>query len=53
MHSLSEEPPLKSAGFRIRDAAFEGAQKYSDWKFVYTPPGQPAAPKPKPAAAAQ
>jgi type II secretory pathway pseudopilin PulG len=43
VYSLSEERPFKTAGFKPRDRAFEGAQKYSDWKFVYTPPAQPAA----------
>ncbi len=47
VYSLSEEKPFKVSGFKLRDRAFEGAQKYSDWKFVYTPPAQPAA---KPAA---
>jgi type II secretory pathway pseudopilin PulG len=46
--SLSEEKPIKVAGFRVRDAAFEGAQKYADWKFMHTPAAQPGA---KPAAA--
>jgi type II secretory pathway pseudopilin PulG len=46
VHSVSEETPFKSAGFKLRDRAFEGTQKYSDWKFVY----QPAAAKPAPAA---
>ena len=45
VHSLSQERPLKVAGFRARDAAFEGAQKYSEWKFVHALPAQPA-PKP-------
>jgi type II secretory pathway pseudopilin PulG len=45
--SPSEEIPLKIAGFRVRDASFEGAQKYSDWKFVHTPAAAtPAATKP-------
>ena len=35
--SASQEIPLKIAGFRVRDASFEGAQKYSDWKFIHTP----------------
>jgi len=47
--STSEEAPLKVAGFRVRDATFEGAQKYSEWKFIATPP--PAAVAAKPAAA--
>jgi type II secretory pathway pseudopilin PulG len=45
VHSLSEEKPLKVAGFRVRDATFEGAQKYSEWMFVHALPVQPA-PKP-------
>ena len=53
VHSLSEDKPLKSANFKLRDAGFESAQSYTDWKFIYTPvaPGQ-AAGAPKPAAAA-
>jgi len=42
--SASEVAPLKVAGFRVRDAIFEGAQKYSEWKFIHTPPAAPAAP---------
>jgi len=42
--STSDEAPLKVANFRVRDAVFEGAQKYSDWKFIHTPPAAPAAP---------
>lgn len=51
VYSLSEDKPLKSANFRTRDAGFERAEKYSDWKFVFTAP-LPLAPKPavKPAA---
>jgi type II secretory pathway pseudopilin PulG len=51
VHSLSEERPLKSAGFRARDKGFEGAQRYSDWTFVFIPaaaggtaPKKPATP---------
>lgn len=50
VHSLSELAPLKVAGFRVRDAAFEGGQKYADWKFIHTPAA--AAPA-KPGAAAK
>src|SRR5438105_11108473 len=58
VHSLSEDKPLKSANFKLRDAGFESAQTYVDWKFIYTPvapgqampTGQPAAPKPAPPA---
>jgi len=37
VHSLSENKPLKTARFRIRDRSFEGATSYLDWKFVYMP----------------
>lgn len=50
VHSTSEAAPLKTAGFRPRDAALEGAKKYSDWKFVHAAPVEavkpPAAPPP-------
>jgi type II secretory pathway pseudopilin PulG len=46
VHSASEDKPFKPARFKVRDAAFEGAQKYSDWKFVYMPQAAPAAAKP-------
>jgi len=55
VYSVSEEQPLKSANFRLRDREFEGAAKYADWKFVYTPAAQAAAKpgaKPAPAGAA-
>ena len=37
VYSLSEDAPLKSGNFRLADKTFEDAEKYSDWKFVYTP----------------
>ena len=37
VHSLSENMPLKTAGFAVRDAAFEGKTKYSDWQFAFAP----------------
>jgi type II secretory pathway pseudopilin PulG len=49
VYSLSEAAPFKTAGFRARDAAFENAAKYSDWKFVYQP-GTPGAALPVPPA---
>ena len=45
VYSLSEAATFKRAGFRRRDAAFAGAQTYSDWKFVTTAPA-PAVAKP-------
>jgi len=37
VYSLSEEKPLKAANFKLRDAGFDGAQRYADWKFIYSP----------------
>jgi type II secretory pathway pseudopilin PulG len=42
VYSLSEEKPLKIGGFKVRDASFEGAQKYSDWRFMHTTQPQPS-----------
>jgi type II secretory pathway pseudopilin PulG len=50
--SSSDVAPLKVAGFRVRDAIFESAQKYSEWKFIHTPPTAAAAAKPAAGAAA-
>jgi type II secretory pathway pseudopilin PulG len=51
VHSLSTDKPLKIAGFKLRDAGFERAQTYADWKFSHTLPAAPAQPStPKPAA---
>jgi type II secretory pathway pseudopilin PulG len=35
--SSSQDKPIKVAGFSQRDAAFEKAECYCDWKFVYAP----------------
>ena len=43
VQSESEAAPIKTANFKLRDRTFEGAQKYSDWKFIF----QPAAAKPQ------
>jgi type II secretory pathway pseudopilin PulG len=42
VHSASDDKPLKTANFGLRDAGFERAGKYSDWAFVFTPPSAPA-----------
>lgn len=34
VYSLSEEKPLKTAGFRTRDAGFKDKKKYSEWLFI-------------------
>ena len=49
VHSLSEDAPIKIAGFAVRDASFEGKTKYSEWEFIFAP-AQAAAPATKPAA---
>jgi type II secretory pathway pseudopilin PulG len=35
--SRSKDNPIKVANFSISDAAFEKAECYCEWKFVYTP----------------
>ena len=43
VHSRSEDEPIKSGNFSLKDQAFAEmkaeARKYSDWKFVHSPPG--------------
>jgi type II secretory pathway pseudopilin PulG len=51
VYSLSEERPLKSGNFKLRDAGFENAQRYADWKFLYSPAAA-AQTTPNPAGAA-
>src|SRR6266850_6003521 len=43
VYSLSEDSPLKTGGFAVRDATFEGKAKYSDWQFAYAPAAVPTA----------
>lgn len=40
VHSLSDAKPFKQKGFPIELQSFNGAQRYSDWKFIYQPPIQ-------------
>lgn len=40
IYSLSDETPMKRAGFETRDAAFEGKEAYSEWVFAYKPSKQ-------------
>jgi type II secretory pathway pseudopilin PulG len=40
VYSPSEARPMKTSGFDLRNRAFEAAEKYSDWKFVYNPAAQ-------------
>ena len=43
VYSLSEDSPKKVANFGFANREFEGAAKYSDWKFVYNPGTQQVA----------
>jgi len=43
VRSTGQGRPIKQAGFRPEQAAFEGAECYCDWVFVYVPPRGPAA----------
>jgi hypothetical protein len=38
VYSKSNVKPIKQAGFPPELASFNGAQRYSDWKFVYKKP---------------
>jgi type II secretory pathway pseudopilin PulG len=40
VYSLAEDKPIKVAGFAFANREFEGAAKYSDWKFLYNPATQ-------------
>ena len=42
VYSLSEDSPKKVANFGFANREFEGASKYSDWKFLYNPATQQA-----------
>lgn len=37
VYSRSEQAPLKTGNFRLRDAGFASAKRYADWTFVYAP----------------
>src|SRR2546426_12608780 len=43
VYSLSDQRPIKSANFDVKDQSFAGGQRYSDWKFLYEPPASGAA----------
>ena len=45
VRSASEAPPSKTANFPAGYEVFEGAQRYADWQFVYTPVQAPTASK--------
>lgn len=39
VHSRSEGKPLKTGNFAPADRKLEGAERYSEWKFVFEPRG--------------
>ena len=45
--SKSKEKPIKITGFSQINAAFEKAECYCDWKFIYSPRNQYRRPLPK------
>ena len=46
VHSRSEEAPIKTGNFAAAEATFEGAENYSKWAFIYSPPGPTSSAKP-------
>jgi len=39
VHSVSEETPIKSGNFGVKNAAFDDAENYTKWMFTYSPTG--------------
>jgi len=39
VYSRSEEKPLKTGNFLLKNQDFEQAERYADWKFVHSPSG--------------
>ena len=48
VYSLSGATPFKTSGFLDRDRTFEGANHFSDWKFLHEPQPATAQPQPQP-----
>jgi hypothetical protein len=47
VYSRSEDAPLKTANFQPDDREFEGAARYSEWKFRYRPINVPPVSQPQ------
>jgi type II secretory pathway pseudopilin PulG len=47
VYSLSEDVPLKRAGFPANYEDFEGKESYREWRFVYAPSAPPGQPQPQ------
>lgn len=43
VYSQSGQQPIRTAGAALEDLGLGSAQRYSDWKFVYTPKVAPSA----------
>ena len=39
VYSRSEDAPIKTGNFLLKNEEFENAERYADWKFVHSPPG--------------
>ena len=39
VHSRSEDPPVKTGNFLLKNQQFEKAGRYADWQFVHSPAG--------------
>ena len=39
VYSRSEDAPVKSGNFSPKNQEFNDQPRYSDWKFVHSPPG--------------
>lgn len=37
VYSRSDKTPFRTAHFKVRDASFQNAKRYSDWQFIYVP----------------
>jgi type II secretory pathway pseudopilin PulG len=48
VRSLSEQEPIKKAGFRVRDQGFVGKTRYTDWLFIAVPSATAGAPTARP-----
>jgi len=45
VYSLSQDAPLKRAGFPTNYEEFEGKEHYREWRFVYSPMAPPQQPQ--------
>ena len=39
VHSKSEAAPIKTANFSIANQEFTDSERYTEWKFIHSPPG--------------